>query len=137
MNLFLDDFRNPIECVSYTKDESYSLLKWSIVRSYDEFIWFIEDYYYQTKGLPKLISFDHDLADEHYDPAMYTDKYSELYKGFKEKTGYHCAQWLVDFCMDNKLKLPKFKVHSMNPAGGKNIASMLTQFARMQEEGSI
>lgn len=38
-----------------------------------------------------------------------------------EKTGYDCAKWLVDFCIDNKLKFPNYQVHSLNPIGSKRI----------------
>lgn len=135
MNLFLDDFRNPIECVSYTKDVSYSQLEWVVVRSHNEFVHVITEHFEEHKKLPNLISFDHDLAEEHYDDSMYTGRYDDLYSQFKEKTGFDSAKWLVDFCIDNKLFLPQFKVHSMNPAGKKNIISLLEQFARHQSRG--
>lgn len=48
---------------------------------------------------------------------------------FSEKTGYDCAKWLVDYCIDNKLTLPKHVyVHSMNPVGKKNIQMLFTNF---------
>jgi len=137
MNLFLDDIRNPYECLSYTGDTSYSLLEWQVVRDYHEFVDFIGYLFHEKKILPELISFDHDLADEHYDPSMYQgETYNAKYPTFKEKTGYDCAKWLVEFCLDNKVLLPKFKVHSMNPAGGKNISGLLEGFKRFQEENS-
>ena len=42
-----------------------------------------------------------------------------------EKTGFHCAKWLVDYCLDNDLRLPPFQVHSANPVGRQNIQSYL------------
>ena len=52
----------------------------------------------------------------------------------REKTGMDCAKWLVDYCMDNKKELPDFVVHSMNPAGGENIKSLLDQFKEFQHK---
>jgi len=52
-----------------------------------------------------------------------------------EKTGLDCAKWLVDYCMDNNQKLPEYSVHSMNPAGGKNILEYLNNFKKFQEDG--
>jgi len=105
----------------------YSREKWIVVRNYEEFVNYITN-----KGLPYLISFDHDLADEHYDPSMYNGNYDDVAKKFKEKTGMDCAKWLVDYCLDNEKQLPKFVVHSMNPAGTKNISSLLNDFKKFQ-----
>ncbi|MDP9961886.1 cyclic-phosphate processing receiver domain-containing protein [Chryseobacterium lathyri] len=69
------------------------------------------------KGLPEMISFDHDLADIHYLKPD-SDEYAE-------KTGYECAKWLIEYCMDHYLDLPKFYCHSMNPVGKENILSLL------------
>ena len=46
----------------------------------------------------------------------------------KEKTGYECAIWLVDYCMDNNLKLPNYYCHSMNPVGKDKIVGLLQSF---------
>jgi len=92
MKLFLDDIRNP-ENVTWIKLPSGH---WEIVRNYTEFCDHIT-----KNGMPTFISFDHDLADEHYRQSMYNpDKhYSNYYTDgtFKEKTGFHCAQWLIDY----------------------------------------
>ena len=131
-NLFLDDLRHPYDCISYMESPGiYAKWSWVVVKNYDQFIAKIRE-----EGLPSMISFDHDLADAHYDPAMYegVEEYSKLYETFDEKTGYDCAKWLVDYCMDNGLKLPEFEVHSMNPAGGENIKKYLENFKKHQSE---
>ena len=51
--------------------------------------------------------------------------YNSLYPSFKEKTGYDCAKWLCDYCVENKLPLPEYFIHSMNPVGRENILSTL------------
>ena len=127
-NLFLDDFRVPSDCSRYmTNPEFYLLNKWEIVRNYDEFVKFIE-----KNGLPEVISFDHDLADEHYSQDMYAgnEVYDENYKNFTEKTGYDCTKWLVDYCMDRNIDVPDYMVHSKNPAGAKNIWSYLENYRK-------
>lgn len=73
------------------------------VKSYLEFTDFI-----LKNGLPEFISFDHDLGEE--------------------KTGYDCAKWLVEYCMNNKFPLPEFFVHSQNPVGKENIQRLLDNF---------
>ncbi len=131
-NLFLDDIRHPYDCIRYMPSPGiYSKYDWKTVRNHDEFISFITE-----NGLPDLISFDHDLADEHYNPDMYNGKeiYNKHYAEFKEKTGMDCAKWLVDYCIDNKKELPDYVVHSMNPAGGENIKLLLDQFKEFQHK---
>lgn len=75
------------------------------VRSYKEFTDFIIN-----NGLPDFISFDHDLG--------------------LEESGYDCAKWLVNYCLDNNIRLPQFDVHSQNPVGKENIKSLLNNFKK-------
>lgn len=127
--LFLDDVRFP-------KDAAYLVTShvglffqedWYIVRNYDEFVQWITKF-----GLPDFVSFDHDLADEHYQDLFSDENWSKpdaqthfQYDNYREKTGLDCAKWIVDWCVDNKQKLPQYLVHSANPAGRKNIQSYL------------
>jgi len=131
-NLFLDDVRNPN---TFLKD----IRTWVVVRTYSQFVKTISEL-----GLPKFISFDHDLADEHFlsviDGEHYEGvKWSNLsieearkvpmpYDKFREKTGYHCAKWLTEYCMDHNLPLPNYQVHSHNPVGAENIMKLLEGF---------
>ena len=126
-NLFLDDFRYPSDAFSYTHDIVFNKLDWEIVRSHNEFISHIEKNFKEGK-FPELIAFDHDLDDAHYEHL----KGEFPYEGVKEKTGFHSAKWLIDFCIDNNLKLPDFRVHSMNPVGKENIKKLLENFKRHQ-----
>lgn len=63
-----------------------------------------------------FVTFDHDLGD---------NAYAALARGDEnfgdEKTGFHCAVWLVEYCADHKTPFPKYQVHSMNPVGAKKI----------------
>ena len=114
--LFLDDLRIPKDAIGLVPDimnKFYWSNDWIIVRNFWEFCNYIQKF-----GLPDYISFDHDLADNHYDINY---EFSEN----DEKTGYECAKWLVDWCFDNKKLLPDFFVHSANPVGKQNINSYL------------
>lgn len=126
--LWLDDMRSPFlkpwtENVKallyndYADHQNYGDVVW--VKSYAEFVNHILEH-----GLPDVISFDHDLADEHYHNAMYkgVEEYNKLYDTFEEKTGYDCAKWLVEHCEITGMNLPELlSVHSQNPVGKKNI----------------
>lgn len=133
--LFLDDYRVPLDCVSYmhrhigARNPDY-LESWTIVRNFESFCMNIE-----KSGVPDLISFDHDLADEHYaDQSIWDNKeaYENLSENFKEKTGLDCAKWLVEYCIENNCKIPDYYVHSMNPVGAENIKNYLEHFKKHQ-----
>ena len=124
--LFLDDERNPFH-VAWVKGHFPG--PWVVVRNYDQFVKEVTE-----RGLPAHVSFDHDLADEHYRKSMYDpDKhYSNYYTDgtFKEKTGFDCAKWLVEYCIQQNSEFPPYQVHSMNPIGKENIISLIESFKR-------
>lgn len=131
--LWLDDLRNP-----FLDEEArvpFGVYHWNInwVLNYEQFVKWIKMY-----GLPHAISFDHDLADEHYTPEYFWDNYEESKKfqdwkskTYKEKTGVDCAKWLVKYCKKNKLKLPEVFIHSANPVGADNIKYYLENFIKL------
>lgn len=121
MKLFLDDNRKPYDVFRTTINPIYESNDWSIVKSYDEFINHIE-----KNGLPEIISFDHDLSFDHYYEK--NQKGNLDYNNFTEKTGYHCGEWLIEYCKNNNLTLPKWFVHSANPVGSENIKKLLSSF---------
>ena len=128
--LFLDDVRE-IHQIYKNAD----LCEWILIKNYDEFVKCVE-----KNGLPIFISYDHDLATEHYRESMYASDghYTKYYTDgtFREKTGYHCAQWLVTYCIDKNIDLPKWKVHSMNPTGKQNIQSLLSSYEEFRSNNS-
>lgn len=123
-NLFLDDIRQPQQVGNYILPielrSLYRLELWKIVRNYSEFVKHIEE-----KGLPDMVSFDHDLAWVHYDP----DRAKESFEYYPE-TGYDCMKWMINYIQDNKLEPPRVLVHSMNPEGAKNIQKLFNNFLR-------
>lgn len=116
--LFLDDRRSLHQISAMTNDSSYIEKEWIVVKSYNEFVSTIEEMF-KRKYFPLLISFDNDLGYEIPED---------------EKTGYDCAKWLVDFCMDNDLEFPEYKVHSQNPVGHKNITSYLENYLKYSKQ---
>lgn len=127
-NLFLDDVRLPLDAFQYTRKDMFINKYWIVVRNYDEFVSYI-----RKNGLPFLVSFDHDLAQEHYTPKEYWDDY-DLLKEYQErqvyteKTGYDCANWLMEYCDVMGKRLPKYFSHSQNPVGRDNIINTLNFF---------
>ena len=130
--LWLDDYRNPFlnieRKVPVTKKGKHYNINW--VLDYDQFTQWIELY-----GLPDAISFDHDLAEEHYTPEYFWDNYEESKKyqewkskTYKEKTGLDCAKWLVEYCSEHNKKLPTIFIHSANPVGVDAIKNVIINY---------
>jgi len=118
INLFLDDERLP----RHVYWIELPLVEWTIVRTYNEFVNAV------LNNNINIVSFDHDLCMEHYQEyhrANDTDK-NINYNNIKEKTGYHAAIFMAEYCIENKLKLPEYYIHSMNYMGKQNILSVLT-----------
>lgn len=129
--LWLDDIRDPKGYLmdGNTWESGYSPIQspfqtiW--VKSYDEFIDWIK-----KNGLPNAICFDHDLglevAIKARNKGISKRKSRELKNG--EKTGYDCAKWLVDYCLDDDLQLPLYNIQSANPVGKENIKGLLENY---------
>jgi hypothetical protein len=119
-NLFLDD--DPRRIPNKLGWVNLPSVSWTIVRNYDEFVKTITE-----RGLPEICSFDHDLGDTAYQEffrANATDK-RICYENIREKTGYDCAVWLVNYCIDKGAPLPVYYIHSLNPMGSINIRFIL------------
>ena len=121
-NLFLDDIRTPHSAFSYMNIGDYITKDWVIVRNYKDFIKTVE-----LNGVPEIVSFDHDLNDFHYENQVldYDDETIE-------KTGYHCAKWLIEYCLENEKEIPqKIIIHSMNLYGSLNIKSLFDTYIKL------
>jgi hypothetical protein len=127
--LWLDDIRNPLEdnWLVFSPIEQPFELHW--VKNYDHFITWIID-----NGLPDAICFDHDLGfdikQSLREEGMSKRKSRKVYKKMGEKTGFDCAKWLVDYCIDHKLKLPAYNIQSQNPVGKENINQLLKNYIK-------
>lgn len=135
--LFLDDIRD-VSCVNWkvlhigNPPCDFPYWQWGgaiVVRNYNEFVQYIEQ-----NGVPYEISFDHDLADIHYANFLISGKWDvdeEQMGNEWEKTGYECAKWLIQHCIDNKVKLPnEIYVHSFNPIGKERIYDLVVSAKR-------
>lgn len=117
--LFLDDIRVP-------RDVKWVELPprvWTIVRDYKAFVKVIDE-----KGIPDIVTYDHDLALEHYTEIDFQKMLKLDYKNFTEKTGYDCAKYLVSVCEAKCVKHPEYYVHSMNPIGKENIEGYIQSY---------
>jgi hypothetical protein len=139
-NLFLDDVRKPEHAYIYPKRNGSGLIietqslkhvsnvdndNWIVARNYDDFIKIIEE-----KGLPDVVSFDHDLHEEHIKHYYsVTEKTGIIeYGNLKIKTGKHCAEYFVQKCQKLKPKnLPEVFIHSANKWGVEEIKNVLKQ----------
>ena len=104
--LWLDDVRDPLQNDWLNFSPIGKLVNVIWVTNYQEFIDWI-----MTYGLPDAVCFDHDSDS-------------------CETTGYDCAKWLVEYCIDNNKSLPKYAIQSANPVGRENINSLLTNFKK-------
>ncbi len=120
MKLFLDDVRQPNDAFKYHKDYVYLEDDWAVVKTYEEFV-----EYLSNNDIPEVISFDHDLCEEHY---VYKSSDKIPYSEFKVETGYHCLLWLILYCETKELALPEIHIHTMNRAGYDNLSNLLIAY---------
>lgn len=105
--IFLDDERTPsdVSWIRYDPD-----IQWTIVRNFAEFKDEIKSH-----GIPKYMSFDHDLAD--FDESG------------REYTGLTCAKYLVDVVQTDDVELPEhIYYHTKNPIGLANIKGYIENY---------
>lgn len=137
-NLFLDDLRKPEHAYIYPKRNGAGVIiktqslrhvsgvendDWVVVRNYEDFVKTIEE-----KGLPDVVSFDHDLHEEHIKHYYsVTEKTGVIeYGNLKYKTGKHCAEYLVQRCKEQQPQnLPEVFIHSANKWGTEEIRKTL------------
>lgn len=125
MCLYLDDVRTPTcQIPGYAP--------WIVVRDYEAFRMHLIH-----KGIPHLISFDHDLGEEHY--KDYADQVVKMgwqapdYENYKEKTGMDAAKFLCEMFVnvpEREDLFPVCGVHSHNPVGNENIRSYINGFKK-------
>lgn len=128
MNIFLDDIRDPHWCLIYmsarigAKAHMYVSEQWLTVRTVEEFL----DAIRKNAGKITKVSFDHDLAEEHYNHDLMSQEGWEEYHGIEERalTGYDAAVSMKNIYNELELPMPEIFAHTMNPAGMNNILSL-------------
>lgn len=129
--LWLDDNRNPFlnkeNKVPLNDKGNPYVIHW--VRNYEEFKEWVD-----ANEIPYAVSFDHDLADEHYTPEYFWNDYesSKKFQDWKketytEHTGEECAKFLIGYCESNNKVMPKIFIHSANPVGANYIRKQLNK----------
>lgn len=81
-------------------------INWTIARTGEEAVAMI-----QAQGCPQFVSFDHDLGEG--------------------MTGYDFAKWIINEAVEERVSIPedfKFRVHSANPVGARNIQQLLDHY---------
>jgi len=127
--LWLDDIRSPHMSVwrdQYIPEFEEGDVEIIWVKNYNEFVAWI-----RQNGLPTVVFFDHDLSDIREIPnstLVIANDWTE------EMTGYDCAKWLVNYCMDNDLDLPMWDIQSANPVGRDNINGILNNYKKFRNK---
>ena len=121
--LMLDDLRSIQEARNtgrvYNRDGHVAILpdqEWTLVRCYTEFKTVVK-----CRGLPVMVSFDHDLCPEHF-----------RHHPSAVKNGADCMKWLYGYCQKHRLFFPEWFVHSTN-----QLASASMQGFMKAAEGSL
>lgn len=111
--LWLDDVRNPFNNIwtdwlheNLILDWGHAEITW--VKRYSQFVVYIEEW-----GVPDIICFDHDLAEE--------------------KTGYDCVKYLCDYCIENEEELPVIVYQTDNPVGKENMRKYIENFRKHRQ----
>ena len=124
--LFLDDWRIPRDCANYMWRRTDCRIyheKWDIVRSYGQFVDWIN-----KNGVPDLLALDYDLADVvELKEELPIEEWFDL-DANEVYTGADCVKYLIKYCKDNKLALPEYVIHSANPDGSDLMRELLEDF---------
>ncbi len=86
-----------------------------------------------ASGQVEMISFDHDLAPEHYAVALAEMDGFDVggAAGYPDpKTGYDVARWLELAVVKGRVKMPEWSIHTANPPGGDRIRAALQSAER-------
>lgn len=137
----LDDVRDPKDC--YLHGEKKKLVdfsgipagSWNIVRDYDQFIFKIKKY-----GIPLAISFDNDLAPQHY-----KDYQKAALSGYfdwqfvQPKMGLHALTYILELCKKENKKIPKIYIHTANHFARAEMERILglESSAELKSDGGI
>ena len=122
--LWLDDQREPYNYFSKNSSSgawlrNHDYYANNVFNRYNpNFIWVknlkeFEDYIINN-GLPNMVSFDHDIKPKNFQE--------------EHENGADVANWLVNYCKQNKLKLPWCFAHSANKNGIEKINQIINNY---------
>ncbi len=118
--LWLDDLRNPHSSEKRNLHPIHHKYIWA--RDVEQAVYFVK-----LLGIPEYMALDHDLG---LDEDETRSKNSIVYK----ETGMKFLMWLEEY-MNNSAP-PKWKVHSDNPAGAKNMESFMKSWEKAASQGA-
>jgi len=110
MNIFLDDWRVPIDCAKYMYRRSVDCRiyhqPWVIVRTYGDFVRKVNE------QLPTMVSLDYDLADDNQ--VLEQSPLNDWFNNNENRvyTGLDCLIYLL-----NKTTNVEIFYHTTNPSG--------------------
>lgn len=131
--MWLDDLRDPTDNIwnNWIARQGVNPTDYDItwVKNYDDFTdWIVNN------GLPDVVCFDHDLgqdiAIERYTTGGMSKTQAKKLKKLETMSGFDATKWMVNYCMDNDLRLPNWYIQSANPVGAENIKSYLQSFVK-------
>lgn len=127
--LWLDDIRDPndqeVDWMVFSPIGRDVDIVW--VKNYDQFCNHI-----RFNGLPDGICFDHDLGEDESLSRVSRGMNKKVSRRLKKesKSGFDCAKFLVDYCLDRNLSIPPYNIQSANPVGKENINGLLKSYER-------
>lgn len=125
-NLFLDDWRVPLDCATYMYQRGVNCTiyhdEWKVVRSYGDFVLCIMD-----NGMPERISFDYDLDDVFELKETLPIHYWFDIDNNRSYTGLDCAKWLLRWSSKKSLNIPEIIIHSANPDGTEELKKLFNK----------
>lgn len=131
--LWLDDIREPYSYFATQRQSNawvrnYEYYTNNIFNQYNpNFIWVknLEEFreYIANNEMPDMVSLDHDIRPRNY--------YG------KHETGADVAQWLVNYCEENGIKMPHAMAHSANKGGAQHINDILASYHDNIKENTI
>ena len=79
-----------------------------------------------------MIAFDHDLGEDVAREKIINGMSKRQARIQKRETmsGFECAKWLVEYCINNRVELPRWTVQSANPVGRDNINGLLNNYRK-------
>lgn len=125
IGLFVDGGTKLPKCPHYIEE-------WQQCKNIEDFKNALENIYEQYTELPVLISFSHDITDDHMFLELRRPKGMDIaYEMYKGDTGLHLAKLLCNFAQEKNLVLNKICVHGTNSLGNKNILEIINSYNKM------
>lgn len=114
--LWVDDIRNPFSAGDYI----LKALNWDRFPKDTQIVWVktFEGFKDVIESeFPDIIFFDHDLGEGN--------------------SGKDCANFLIDYCIDNNIDVPQCYSQSSNPVGRENILSYIESYEKFKRGNKI